>query len=208
MSWVGAAEAQMTEVFLRRLSRWQAEQQREAVADVYVEAYRGVAGAEYRDRQGFLRRFESDVQRPEFDMVVADAAGLVGCLYGYRAARTGDWWEGFRGILPREVEERTVSGRVFILTELMVVPAFRRQGVSDRLRTLLFVRHATDIVVAVIKPDDDLGREVLRSWGWTKLGEFDPGRPGSAAPERRGESEATGPGGLVWEGWMRPIGMP
>ncbi|WP_371528046.1 hypothetical protein OG302_20130 [Streptomyces sp. NBC_01283] len=195
----------MAEVFLRRLTRWQAEQQREAVADVYVEAYEGDAGAEYRDRQGFLRLFESTVQRPDFDMVVADAGGLVGCLYGYRAARTGDWWEGFRGVLPPEVEERTASGRVFVLTELMVVPAYRRQGVSGRLRTLLLVRHATDLVVAVIKRDEDLGREVLRSWGWTKLGEFDPVGPGSTAPPHREESEAgTARDGLVWEGWMRP----
>ncbi|MGW7071947.1 GNAT family N-acetyltransferase [Streptomyces sp. NPDC054855] len=196
----------MAEVFLRRLTRWQAEQQREAVADVYVEAYKGDAGAEYRDRQEFLRTFENIVQRPDFDMVVADAAGLVGCLYGYRATRTGDWWEGFRGVLPPEIEERTASGRVFVLTELMVVPAYRRLGISERLRTLLLVRHTTDLVVAVIKRDDDLGREVLRSWGWTKLGEFDPAGPGSTAPPRRGESEAAKPDGLVREGWMRPMG--
>ncbi|MFE0138449.1 hypothetical protein ACFWY6_43970 [Streptomyces sp. NPDC059037] len=197
----------MAEVFLRRLTRWQAEQQREAVADVYVEAYRGVAGAEYADRQGFLQCFENTVQRPDFDMVVADAGGLVGCLYGYRAARTGDWWEGFRGILPTEVEERTASGRVFILTELMVVPAYRRQGISERLRTLLLVRHTTDLVVAVIKRDDDLGREVLRSWGWTKLGDFDSGDPsgsGWAGSARRAGTGAPAPGELAWEGWMRP----
>ncbi|MEU4999670.1 hypothetical protein [Streptomyces sp. NPDC021622] len=202
----------MAEVFLRRLTRWQAEQQREAVADVYVEAYQGVAGAEYADRQGFLQRFENTVQRPDFDMVVADAGGLVGCLYGYRAARTGDWWEGFRGILPTEIEERTASGRVFILTELMVVPAYRRQGISERLRTLLLVRHTTDLVVAVIKRDDDLGREVLRSWGWTKLGDFDSGGSGdshdsgSAASARRAGAVAPTPDELAWEGWMRPDG--
>ncbi|MFF1693339.1 hypothetical protein ACFVXC_06905 [Streptomyces sp. NPDC058257] len=198
----------MAEVFLRRLSRWQAEQQRESIADVYVEAYEGEAGAEYRDRQGFLHDFEDIVQRPDFDMVVADASGsmrTVGCLYGYRAARSGSWWEGFRGVLPVEVEESTASGRVFILTELMVVPYYRRQGISERLRTLLLVRHATDLVVAVIKPDDNLGREVLRSWGWTKLGEFDPAGSGSSAPPRRGETEAGTPNGLMWEGWMRPM---
>ncbi|MFD0515299.1 hypothetical protein ACFQ0Q_42960 [Streptomyces aureus] len=85
----------MAQVYLRRLSRWQAEQQREAVADVYVSAYHGAAGTEYRDRQGFLTRFEKHGQRPDFDMVVADSGGLVGCLYGYRADRTGDWWAGF-----------------------------------------------------------------------------------------------------------------
>ncbi|MBB5940147.1 GNAT family N-acetyltransferase [Streptomyces zagrosensis] len=35
----------MAEVFLRRLTRWQAEQQREAIADLYVMAYREVPGA-------------------------------------------------------------------------------------------------------------------------------------------------------------------
>ncbi|MGA4850242.1 hypothetical protein ACOBQB_29850 [Streptomyces sp. G5(2025)] len=172
----------MTEVFLRRLSRWQAEQQREAVANLYVEAYRGTAGAEYRDRQGFLRRFEHDVQQLDFDMVVADSGGLVGCLYGYRAASTGEWWEGFRGILPVGVEEQTASGRVFLLSELMVAPARRGAGVATRLRTLLLSRHTADTVVAVIRRDDDQGREVLRAWDWVKLGEFDPGREGWLRP--------------------------
>lgn len=40
----------MAEVFLRRLTRWQAEAQREAVADLYVEAYRGPSGEEFRER--------------------------------------------------------------------------------------------------------------------------------------------------------------
>ncbi|QKW50821.1 GNAT family N-acetyltransferase [Streptomyces buecherae] len=35
----------MAEVFLRRLTRWQAEQQREAIADLYVTAYREPPGA-------------------------------------------------------------------------------------------------------------------------------------------------------------------
>lgn len=45
----------MAEVRLQRLTRCQAEQQRQAVAHVYVTAYRGAAGAELRDRTGFLR---------------------------------------------------------------------------------------------------------------------------------------------------------
>ncbi|MEV5980698.1 hypothetical protein [Streptomyces sp. NPDC052114] len=172
----------MAGVFLRRLSRWQAEQQREAVADLYVEAYRGMAGAEYSDRQGFLRRLERDVQQPDFDMVVADSPALVGCLYGYRAARTGEWWEGFRGILPAELEEQTASGQVFLLTELMVLPSERRRGVATRLRTLLLTRHISDVVVTVIGRGDDQARAVLRAWDWTKLGDL--------AEER--------------EGWLRP----
>ncbi|MFD4634132.1 hypothetical protein ACFVYR_28745 [Streptomyces sp. NPDC058284] len=172
----------MSEVFLRRLSRWQAEQQREAVADLYVEAFRGTVGAEYRDRQDFLRRFAHDVQQTDFEMVVADAAGLVGCLYGYRAERSGEWWEVFRSVLPAEFGEQTSSGRVFRLSELMVTPAGRRAGVASRLRTLLLTRHTSDVVVAVLKRDDDQGREVLQEWDWRKLGEFTPGREGWLRP--------------------------
>ncbi|MFF1378418.1 hypothetical protein [Streptomyces sp. NPDC058308] len=172
----------MSDVFLRRLSRWQAEQQREAVADLYVEAYRGTVGAEGRGRQDFLRRFARDVQQTDFEMVVADASGLVGCLYGYRAERSGEWWEGFRGVLSTEAGEETASGRVFRLGELLLSPAGRRAGVAARLRTLLLTRHTSDVVVAVTRHDDDLGREVLQEWDWRKLGEFAPGREGWLRP--------------------------
>ena len=178
----------MAEVYLRRLSRWQAEQQRAAVADMYVTAYRGAAGAEYRDRQGFLNRFEQHVQHSGFDMVVADAGGLVGCAYGYRVPRTGEWWSGFRGELPTDIEELTASGRAFLLAELMVLPAHRRLGVATLMGERLLTRLDADLVVAAVArelPEDggnrgggsgDDGRptnaaeETLRAWEWSRLG--------------------------------------
>ncbi|MEU0435549.1 hypothetical protein ABZ153_28620 [Streptomyces sp. NPDC006290] len=168
----------MAEVYLRRLSRWQAEQQRDAVADVHVAAYHGAAGAEYRDRQGFLSRFEQHVQRPAFDMAVADMGGLVGCAYGFRIARTGDWWSGFRGELPTDIEELTASGRTFLLAELMVLPAHRRTGIATRLGEWLLSRLDTDLVVAAVDGSGNDGREsaaagTLRAWGWSTLGELD-----------------------------------
>ncbi|MFJ2608756.1 hypothetical protein ACIO13_27820 [Streptomyces sp. NPDC087425] len=162
----------MTEAFLRRLSRWQAEQQRDAVADVHVTAYQGVAGDEFRDRRGFLDRFERHVQVTGFDMVVADAGGLVGVCYGYRLDRTGDWWQGLTGGLPADIEELTASGRVFQLAELMVRPARRRLGIATRMGALLLARLETDLVVADIERGGVAG-ETLHAWGWSKLGERD-----------------------------------
>ncbi|MEU9874938.1 hypothetical protein [Streptomyces phaeochromogenes] len=186
----------MTEVYLRRLSRWQAEQQRAAVADVYVTAYRGAAGAEYRDRQGFLDRFEQHVQRLGFDMMVADAGGLVGCAYGFRVERTGEWWSDFRGELPTGIEELTASGRTFLLAELMVLPAHRRHGVATLMGERLLARLDTDLVVAAVdleRPDDgedrdredgdgsgrpaNAAQETVRAWGWSKLGLLAPHSP-------------------------------
>ncbi|MFE9836252.1 GNAT family N-acetyltransferase [Streptomyces sp. NPDC005551] len=169
----------MTEVYLRRLSRWQAEQQRDGVADVHVAAYRGAAGAEYRDRQSFLREFEQHVRQRDFDMVVADTNGLVGCAYGHRIDRTGDWWSGFRGGLPPDIEELTASGRTFLLAELMVVPGLRRRGIATRLAERLLARLDTDLVVATVDRPDENGHanaaaRTLHTWGWSRLGEVGP----------------------------------
>ncbi|MET7594829.1 MULTISPECIES: GNAT family N-acetyltransferase [unclassified Streptomyces] len=199
----------MAEVYLRRLSRWQAEQQRDAVADVHVTAYRGVAGAEYRDRQSYLRRFEQHVQQPDFDMVVADAHGLAGCVYGFRVARTGDWWSDFRGELPPDVEELTASGRTFLLAELMVLPGHRRQGVATRMAERLLARLGSDLVVASVNRPDANGHanvaaRTLHSWGWTRLGGLGPRNPPGAGPRTSPGSEAgTGPGAWAQEVWIR-----
>ncbi|MEU9184748.1 GNAT family N-acetyltransferase [Streptomyces sp. NPDC048484] len=173
----------MAEVYLRRLSRWQAEQQRNAVADVYAGAYRGAAGPEHHDRQGFLLRLEQHVQHTGFDMVVADTAGTVGCAYGFRVPSTGEWGSDFRGELPDDVQELTASGRTFLLADLMVLPAHRRLGIATRLVERLLIRLDTDLVVATTeRPGDGSGdsgpgsgpgnaaSEAFRSWGWSRSG--------------------------------------
>ncbi|MGD6744301.1 GNAT family N-acetyltransferase [Streptomyces sp. BH106] len=167
----------MDEVYLRRLSRWQAEQQREEVADVYVAAYRAAAGSEYRDRTSFLRRFEQHVRHDGFDMVVADSPGVVGCAYGYRMERDGAWWADFPVEVTRQTEELTASGRVFVLTQLMVLPAHRHRGVATRLGDLLFSRHTQDLVVAGVDADRRAAGvgQLLRAWGWKALPASGPG---------------------------------
>ncbi|KUO15396.1 hypothetical protein AQJ91_41315 [Streptomyces dysideae] len=180
------------------MSRWQADQQRDAVADLYAKTYRGAAGAEYHDRQAFLDRFEQDVQRPDFDMVVADAAGLVGCAYGFRIARTGAWWSGLRGELPEDIEELTASGRMFLLAELMVLPAHRRTGIATRLGERLLARLDADLIVAAVyrtgdETEDDAAADVLHSWGWSKLGALDP----------RAARDSSGPGPAARDVWIR-----
>lgn len=165
----------MAEVFLRRLTRWQAEQQREALADMYAQAYEGVPGEEFHDRQGFLRRFEEHVQRPGFEMAVAGAGTLAGCAYGYRADRAGTWWEGLSGELSPEMEELTASGQVFFLAELMVVPAHRRRRVATRLLAHLLTRSGTPLAVTLIAPANAPAAEAYRAWAWTRLGELNGG---------------------------------
>ncbi|BCL29492.1 GNAT family N-acetyltransferase [Streptomyces aurantiacus] len=201
----------MAEVYLRRLSRWQAEQQRDAVADVYVSAYRSATEAERRDRRGFLARLEQHVQHTGFDMVVADTAGTVGCAYGFRVPRSGEWWPDLQEQLPADVEELTASGRAFLLAELMVLPDHRRRGIATRLVERLLIRLEADLVVATADHYGDGGdvddggddarnaaAATFRAWGWSRSG---------VATTRAGAGPAAGPvagpGAVTREVWIR-----
>lgn len=167
----------MAEVFIRRLSRWQAEQQQEAVADVYVETYRGVPGEEFADRERFLRAFASHRGRPGFDMVVADlpltsGGKQAGYAYGYHLDRAAEWWRGIDGSTEWNLEELTASGQVFALAELMVLPGYRTGGVATRLIDELLSRAEGALVTARVDPANEGAVRSLVSWGWTRLGAY------------------------------------
>lgn len=161
----------MVEVFTRRMSRWQAEQQQEAVADVFVEAYQGSPGEEFHDRQEFLRRFTADTRRPGFDMVVASERRMTGAAYGFVLDRADDRWREFTGDLPPQIEELTASGQVFALAELMVLPAFRRQGIATRLMNQLLLRSDAALITALVADDGEAAHSTLRAWGWDRIGD-------------------------------------
>ncbi|MBT2384040.1 hypothetical protein J7E86_10660, partial [Streptomyces sp. ISL-11] len=92
----------MGDVFLRRLSRWQAEQYRDQLADLHMAAYGSPPGAPPHDRAAFLERLAEDSARPGFDLVLADGGGPVGCAYGFPLARDSGLWHGFAGPVPEE----------------------------------------------------------------------------------------------------------
>jgi hypothetical protein len=172
----------MADFFLRRLTRWQAEQQRGPFADMFVEAYEGAAGEEFRDRQDFLRRFEDDVQQPAFDMVVAEGPQPLGCAYGFRAHRSGGRWQGVGAGLPADLEELTASGQVFVIAEMMVPPRFRQAGVATRLQEHLLARSDAARAVALVAPGNTAAEAAYRAWSWQDLGEVGGG---SGSPRLR-----------------------
>lgn len=171
-----------SDVFLRGLTRWQGEQQRGSVADLAVEAYRGDRGEEFRDRQEFLGRFTADTQRPGFEMALAGSvAGPVGCAYGFAMGREGDHWRGLLGDLPRQIEELTASGQVFVIADLMVLPANRRRGAGTALVELLLSRCDAALATAFVDPANLPARAAFEAWHWTRTGRL---RADDAFPER------------------------
>lgn len=179
----------MTTVFMRRLSRWQAESQREDFADLYLQAYRDPFGDTGPDRQQFGERFAYDVQQPEFEMLVASDPSLVGCAYGFRVDRDSAWWEQFETV-PTEIDEATSVRQVFLIAELMVLPHQRRRHVAGRLHDQVLSRTDAPLAITLLDPGNGPARAAFQTWGWTKAGELTPTDGG--APSETWAKELTG----------------
>ncbi|MFE5870090.1 GNAT family N-acetyltransferase [Streptomyces roseifaciens] len=190
----------MGDVFFRRLSRWQADQYRDQLADLHVTAYarphvghggphegphggpHGGPGSEprvepFHSRDRFRERLAEHSARPGFDLVVADAGGPVGCAYGYPLARDSVRWQGFLGPVPGELEELTAAGRVFAVAELVVAPRHRRQGIGRRLHDRLLSGSGAALAALVMDPSDAHTPEAgaaRRAWGWQRAGQVRP----------------------------------
>jgi GNAT superfamily N-acetyltransferase len=157
---------------VHRLDRWGAEAIREELADLSVESYRVVPGAQFSSREEFLARLAEDVQRPGFDMMVAEAAALQGCAYGFPVGRDGAWWEGFSGALPQHLEQLTASGHVFALVEIMVHPHDRDHGLARRLQGQLLAEQHASLGAVLVQEGDHEAYGSFQSWGWQEVGEI------------------------------------
>jgi hypothetical protein len=155
---------------LRRLNRWQAEGLQEDLADLYEESCATVPGREYRGRQNFLRRLTRDIWRPGFAMLTAEAPDLVGCAYGFPVPRDGSWWSGFRGTLPKDVEQLTASGRVFAIRGMLVRPTERHQGLADRLQERLLTDHRALLGATLVDRTHRAACAGFQSRGWRSIG--------------------------------------
>lgn len=187
MARTGAGQAQKLDdyepstggaVYLRGLSRWQAEDQREDLADLFVESTVAAGGDEYDSREGFLRRLTEDVRRPGFDMMIAEAtvAGeasvLVGAVFGFPVRRDGTWWRGFHGPLPPRIDQLTASGHVFAITDIVVHRHERDRGLAGHLQHRLLTDHQSSLGVTLVSQTDLAGYASLQTWGWQDIGEF------------------------------------
>lgn len=190
----------MTAPQLRRLNRWQAEELREDLADLYMESCATPPGWEHRGRKDFLRRLTHDTWRPGFTMLTFEASNLVGCAFGFPVRRDGSWWTGFRGTLPQDVEQLTASGQVFAVSGIVVRPSERCHGLADRLQELLLADHRALLGATLVDRTHRAACAGFRSRGWRDIGlVYRPPGPTvlRALVLPLGERTAARPGGLA-----------
>ncbi len=165
----------MTDLSLSRLDGRAADDRREALADVYEEAYAERLDGAFRSRTAFLDRLAAYVQRPGFELVSAiEDHEIVGYIFGFGIAPSGTWWGGFCGEVPQEVREPTKQGQVFAISELMVRPAWRRRGIARLLHDNLLEGRREILATILVDPANTPARTAYYSWGWKKIGDIQP----------------------------------
>jgi hypothetical protein len=185
---------------LRRLNRWQAEQQREDLADLYVECCDIESGEEFHQREMFKDHLVADARRPGFDMLVAETDTLVGFVLGIPVDREGVFWHGFIGALPPYIEQLSTSGHVFAVTDLVVHPYTQDHATAGRLLDRILGDNHASLGVCLVNQGDQAFYTALRAWGWQEIGEVR--RAPTEAVLRAlvlpiGERTQAVPGGLV-----------
>ncbi|MCX5336160.1 hypothetical protein [Streptomyces sp. NBC_00140] len=101
-----------------------------------------------------------------------DADGLVGGVFRSPVRSDGFWWLGFDRTLPRSIEQLTVSGGVFAITDILVRPHPRDERVARRLQGRLLSDQHAALGATLVDRFDHPALAALRSWGWLDVREI------------------------------------
>ncbi|GAA0463241.1 hypothetical protein GCM10010361_28900 [Streptomyces olivaceiscleroticus] len=161
-------------VFLRRMTRWQADLHRAELATLHLVGNTWRHGTAYDEYRNFLTRLSEHAGLTGFDLILAENTETVGMAYGARLDRSGAFWRHFADDLPDALDVLTAQGQVFAVLELMVLPAYRRQGIARRLLSSLLDRSGSELATALVSPDNEAGHAAYLAWGWARIGRLGP----------------------------------
>ncbi|MFH9087408.1 STAS domain-containing protein [Streptomyces sp. NPDC017673] len=166
---------------LRRLTRRQAEDMREDIADLAAESVAGTVGEAYHDRDDFLHRLAVTAHRPGFALLVAETTVLVGCAFGFPVGSDGSDGRQSGGTLQEIIQRLTSRARFVVLTQVVAHPHAQRRDIARRLQQRLLTDLRSSLGVTLLHPADRAGQAAFSSWGWQIMGEV-VGLPGPVAP--------------------------
>ncbi|MFE3506225.1 GNAT family N-acetyltransferase [Kitasatospora sp. NPDC059160] len=139
---------------------------RQLMLDVHDDAYADRRHEPFVQRWSwFLDRWSS---KPGFVCVVAfDGAEPVGFTYGAPMADGAEWWRPF-------VEPAPARTATFAVSELMLRPRWRGQGVSQQLHEALLDGRPEALAVLSVDTARPKVQALYESWSYRKVGEEQP----------------------------------
>ncbi|MGP2436574.1 GNAT family N-acetyltransferase [Streptomyces sp. JW3] len=140
---------------------------RQMLIDVHADAYADQMDDPFHQRFDWFVDHWSSAEG--FTCVVAyDEGEPTGFAYGAPATPGREWW--------RDCGYEPDSGRTatYSVSEIMVRPRWRKQGVSGRLHAALLEERAEDLAVLLVEVGHPKVRALYESWGYQKVGERQP----------------------------------
>jgi ribosomal protein S18 acetylase RimI-like enzyme len=148
--------------------------QKAILLDAYVEIYAAKLGDPFFVPERFWERLEAYASRDGFDLVVGYSGEvLVGYALGFRLPAKSAWWRGFHGDVSPDVLTET-GDRTFALTQIMVRPAWRRQGCARQLHDALVVGRPEERATLLVQAENVAARRAYAAWGWEQIGTVKP----------------------------------
>lgn len=139
---------------------------------LYLEVHAG--GGEFYSRDRYRRQLDLHMRRAGWELVTATVGwSLVGYIYGFPLPSETRWWEGIHEPVPPgfTIEDGT---RTFAISELMVQPAWRRQGIAVTLHDELVAARTEPRMTLLVRPENAAAQTAYRSWGYTKVTRLQP----------------------------------
>ena len=139
---------------------------RQTLLDVHADAYFE------RRHEEFVQRFPWFVDhwggREGFACVVAYEGGEpIGFTYGAPGEPGREWWREY-------LTEEPADPSTFSVSELMLRPAWRKQGLGERLHTALLTGRPEALAVLTVDTKRPRLKAMYEGWGYRKIGERQP----------------------------------
>ena len=125
------------------------------------------------------RQFQVWRRQPGSALAEARHGGyLVGYASGMPLRSSTSWWKDSTTPLPPEITTE-YPGRTFALTQLLVRPAWRRQGIARALHDLIIGSRSEERATVAVPPGATSAHIAFRNWGWQKAARVRGPAPGS-----------------------------
>ncbi|MGW7610992.1 GNAT family N-acetyltransferase [Streptomyces sp. NPDC054766] len=139
----------------------------EMLVDVHADAYADAMDLEFNQRFPWFANHWSNMEG--FTCVVGfDGEEPTGFAYGAPLQPGREWWRS-TGYQPNNGYSAT-----FAVSEVLVRPEWRKQGIAERLHEALLSERPEDLAVLLVDVTHPKVQDLYDSWGYAKVGEQQP----------------------------------